>query len=1044
MAERSHGSSNSQGGQEKSRREILRSTKRVWTPLDEQLPPGSEEESQSVIIPTLEDSKQASIQQWLDSGFLVSVNENFQQVIDHTVSLHEQEMVHMTVKDYMRSLHPFSETPTLSRGTSFNSCHSAASLPQSIPEWLEFWEKDPVEILLDLGFGADEPDICTQVPARFLGCSSAARGINIRVFLEAQRQRMNIENPDLYSRFQQLEILDQVANAFSSLLNNVNILQNKDEEENRGENVERTSMSEANGHRKRMGKLFKRTSKQSIKRDCSPEASESLKMRGKFSITSAKSGGCGAELSVVTNNHDQSHLFPLAEHLSLQACNDLVPCHAPQALVSKQWPRSSTLAKRAPLSCMSEGSVKDKTEKVHSIQTNKLKSLSHLAREALDSFELEEVQSFEEETGNPPDMTSGITGAIVNRENSCQSDSSGFLDDPLEPFSLQMPSLPSSQSPVENGCREPRDQSQCLVPPQDCQRESDESDSKSMVNTAFSNQDWSVMEEKASTSTVEEESLFEDMEKPPEPLTPYTALDGTPRGGEHPRKDSHPRQDFPRPQTGTEALVGPANSRWDCPLGFRLPHSTEAKDGFLKLEGAEETSVQRHHCKSRRPRGADPAHDKRHVGAEATCPNTNSTSVTGESPQQHVPRPSNVTSYTVDLIQTSAKFIPHLDKPAGDTPHAKPVCHALGQIPHRAESERGKFPPNADSNAAGSKSVTIQMSSNLASAALNAGALGTDSKGTALECTMGDLAPTAEPGLETKSRQCRDVSVQADIRELRPCHCCSGQSNKARRLTKSVSLDTGFPYICPPGICHAEPTHSCVCCHHQPHCHSERQSPSPVSSACRHCLCSHHHLEAQFMKTLSVLQDTTVKELCSCTVQEMEMMKMVCQSFQEHLEEIEQHLTGQQALFCRDMTEEERQEAKQLQTLRWALQQQVEELAFQFGDRAQQIKDEILLHFELLTEEQTEHYPNLHDCYWTAEKNGQSSCAKIHPAMAPRVAFPSQDGQQTLSSRVTHLPAFSSPTLESSTRMSPPAGAESGPAPLSNCPIGDKGTNVFL
>uniref|UniRef100_A0A8C7EPF5 ITPR-interacting domain-containing protein n=1 Tax=Neovison vison TaxID=452646 RepID=A0A8C7EPF5_NEOVI len=875
----------------------------------------------------------------------------------------------MTVKDYMRSLHPFSETPTLSRGTSFNSCHSAASLPQSIPEWLEFWEKDPVEILLDLGFGADEPDICTQVPARFLGCSSAARGINIRVFLEAQRQRTNIENPDLYSRFQQLEILDQVANAFSSLLNNVNILQNKDEEEDRGENVQRTSMSEANGHRKRMGKLFKRTSKQSIKRDCSPEASESLKMRDKFSITSAKSGGCGAELPVVTNNHDQSHLFPLAEHLSLQACNDLVPCHAPQALVSKQWPRSSTLAKRAPLSCMSERSVKDRTEKVHSIQTNKLKSLPHLAREALDSFELEEVSVIP--------MRSTSKGTILPK----------------------MPSLPSSQSPVENGCREPRDQSQCLVPPQDCQQESDESDSKSMVNTAFSNQDWSVMEEKASTSTVEEESLFEDMEKPPEALTPYTALDGTPKGGEHPRKDT--------------------SSRWDCPLGFRLPHSTEAKDGFLKLEGAEETSVQRHHCKSRRPRGADSAQDKRHVGAEETCPDTNGTSVTGESPSQHVPRPSNVTSYTVDLIQTSAKFIPHLDKP------------------------RGKFPPNADSNAAGSKSVTIQMSSNLASAALNAGALGTDSKGTALECTMGDLTPTAEPGLETKSRQCRDVSVQADIRELRPCHCCSGQSNKARRLTKSFSLDTCFPYICPPGICHTEHTHSSVCCHHQPHCHSERQSPSPVSSACRHCLCSHHHLEAQFMKTLSVLQDTTVKELCSCTVQEMEVMKMVCQSFQEHLEEIEQHLTGQQALFCRDMTEEERQEAKQLQTLRWALQQQVEELAFQFGDRAQQIKDEILL----VRGGGGNKLNTIQTCMTvTGQKRRMARlpCAKIHPAMAPWVAFPSQDGQQTLSSRVTHLPSFSSATLESSTRMSPPAGAESGPAPLSSCPIGDKGTNDFL
>lgn len=53
---------------------------------------------------------------------------------------------------------------------------------------------------MDLGFGADEPDICTQIPARFLGCSSAARGINIRVFLEAQKQRMDFENPDLYGK----------------------------------------------------------------------------------------------------------------------------------------------------------------------------------------------------------------------------------------------------------------------------------------------------------------------------------------------------------------------------------------------------------------------------------------------------------------------------------------------------------------------------------------------------------------------------------------------------------------------------------------------------------------------------------------------------------------------------------------------------------------------------------------------------------------------------------------------------------------------------
>lgn len=53
MAEKSHGSDNLRGGQEKSRREILRSTKRAWAPLDEQLPPDSEEERRSVATPWL-------------------------------------------------------------------------------------------------------------------------------------------------------------------------------------------------------------------------------------------------------------------------------------------------------------------------------------------------------------------------------------------------------------------------------------------------------------------------------------------------------------------------------------------------------------------------------------------------------------------------------------------------------------------------------------------------------------------------------------------------------------------------------------------------------------------------------------------------------------------------------------------------------------------------------------------------------------------------------------------------------------------------------
>lgn len=58
-----------------------------------------------------------------------------------------------------------------------------------------------MEILLDLGFGTEEPDVCTKIPRRFLSGSSVAKGIDIRVFLEAQKQRMDIELPNLYGKW---------------------------------------------------------------------------------------------------------------------------------------------------------------------------------------------------------------------------------------------------------------------------------------------------------------------------------------------------------------------------------------------------------------------------------------------------------------------------------------------------------------------------------------------------------------------------------------------------------------------------------------------------------------------------------------------------------------------------------------------------------------------------------------------------------------------------------------------------------------------------
>ncbi|MGH0165705.1 UNVERIFIED_CONTAM: hypothetical protein FKN15_049938 [Acipenser sinensis] len=66
----------------------------------------------------------------------------------------------------------------------------------SVMDILDRWQDDPEEVLLDLGFGVDEPDISIKIPSRFINCPSSAQGINIRVFLEAQKMRMDTENPD--------------------------------------------------------------------------------------------------------------------------------------------------------------------------------------------------------------------------------------------------------------------------------------------------------------------------------------------------------------------------------------------------------------------------------------------------------------------------------------------------------------------------------------------------------------------------------------------------------------------------------------------------------------------------------------------------------------------------------------------------------------------------------------------------------------------------------------------------------------------------------
>ncbi|XP_051266186.1 serine-rich adhesin for platelets isoform X2 [Dicentrarchus labrax] len=317
-----------------------------------------------------------------------------------------------TVQEFLRWSR---SSPALSRWNSFSSATSGHSGPLSVMDILNLWNDDPEEVLLDLGFGCDEPDLSGRIPARFINHQSQARGINLQVFLEAQKNRLDLENPDVSNRFRQLEVLQQVTTAFSSLMGSsctpLRAPHGKD------------LPPEAWERRRRMGMLFRRASKKSLSQihnnkthdpGATPESLQSPLSLGdkKFPLKRVKPG-----LQEIVC------LSPLAEEQGAgpdpQSKSDVASLIAKEG-AHRPWP-------------LKEG---------HPVTTSTFSQRKKSPGKARESFEMEEIHSFDESsvTGSYIGGAEHLAQGVI-RTNSCQSDSSGFLEE------LFIPSLSQQASP---------------------------------------------------------------------------------------------------------------------------------------------------------------------------------------------------------------------------------------------------------------------------------------------------------------------------------------------------------------------------------------------------------------------------------------------------------------------------------------------------------------------------------------------------------------------------------------------------------------------
>ncbi|XP_072268239.1 protein ITPRID1 isoform X2 [Pyxicephalus adspersus] len=838
-------------------------------------------------------------------------------------STYKMGMIKLSVKEYMSSLHSYIETPPTAKWDG-DEKHAPVA-PTSVADMLKLCEADPTELLIDLGFGIDEPDICTKIPSRFLMTPSEAKGINTRVFIEAQKRRMEIENPNLCGRFRQLEVLEQVTSAFSSLLNDVHVFQNGE-----NKNVKKSTLTQEK--RKRIRQLLWKVSRQMKIVDENPgpdvvskgpieKKDQCEPIKDTENVNFAKNKSTDQENAEVLSKEqipsmDNENVSPLRAEL-----------------------QPSTLSAN-----VKQYNLPEMSGKIRTLRGSKL--ISKTFRKAAlqnrlqppDSFEMEEVQSFEEDY---PKALGLDRFSEMKRTNSCQSDSSGFQEDPPEPLPLK--NLHGSSDSIDSQVTLHGKSNSSDFP--DISEEYDDVDDcaaplvteNTVTSKDCSHQIGKKTFKSLSMNTENGDDIFQSFESHNEHADNLKGIDkqiSIPEDTENEMKEitnnANNLQDGElADQMENRQAESPVSSEVEYPV-YITHYLTDIKEVITEIS-------------------SDTNDDQDCFEGHVSDVQVKSDSESNSFADDECSLVSSCVKWTSMSGSQSLSF--HLQTPPGSVDYSDQELH------HCYQDKKSTFQTEINTNIY--KSVTIQMSSNLQDQS---------------DCTsrQHSLYNTNNNRNEVHTLfTCvagrKDAFSQTEIGWLNECytnnHCCHQRNHF---ITESLSFDTGmwghdrFSHPAPNIAC-------CHCCH----CHHCCVSRCP--SMFRHNVpnrpsSSSINIEKELSDTLSLLRESLMS-ISLTRDGDMENMKKACQTYREKLLEIEQRLIEQQAGCFNILTSEEREKIRRLHLLRRDVLKEATELEFNLDERARSVKEAISVQLEQVLEEQSRLYSELDFCDLEPESN---------------------------------------------------------------------------